>query len=225
MRHTAEARGGGAVSYRQGWSDDSGLPDGCADVVLAVQALHWMEPASTFGEVARLLRPGGVFAAVDCDWPPVVGDHVAEQAWDACRRRIRVFEARVAAGLTGDALHAPITTDDREAARHSGIDAHVDRRLADDVKSWSKSGHLQRMMESARFAWCREIAMAAPTSGDAARFIGLLKSQGDYQALQRHGLDDDELGVDHFAAVAIDRLGSAPSPWRFVYRARLGFVA
>ena len=38
---------------------------------MAVQALHWMEPAPTFGEVARLLRPGGVFAALDCDWPPV----------------------------------------------------------------------------------------------------------------------------------------------------------
>lgn len=29
------------------------------------QALHWMEPASTLAEVARILRPGGVFAAYD----------------------------------------------------------------------------------------------------------------------------------------------------------------
>ena len=58
------------VRYVDGWSSDTHLPAGSADVVLAVQALHWMEPNGTFAEVARLLRPGGVFAALDCDWPP-----------------------------------------------------------------------------------------------------------------------------------------------------------
>ena len=62
------------VRYLWGWSDATALPDGCADVVLAVQALHWMEPSTTLIEVGRLLRPGGVFAAIDCDWPPSVGD-------------------------------------------------------------------------------------------------------------------------------------------------------
>ena len=31
-----------------------------------------MEPVPTLAEVARILRPGGVFAAYDYDWPPVV---------------------------------------------------------------------------------------------------------------------------------------------------------
>ena len=75
MRVRAAAVTSGAnVRYVPGWSNATGLPDGCADVVLAVQALHWMDPASTFVEVARLLRPGGVFAAIDCDWPPSVGN-------------------------------------------------------------------------------------------------------------------------------------------------------
>ena len=82
MLATARATPARGSAFRRGWSHDTGLPDGCADVVMAVQALHWMEPAPTFGEVARLLRPGGVFAAIDCDWPPVVGDAVVEQAWD-----------------------------------------------------------------------------------------------------------------------------------------------
>jgi hypothetical protein len=31
-----------------------------------------MEPVSTLTEVARILRPGGVFAAYDYDWPPTI---------------------------------------------------------------------------------------------------------------------------------------------------------
>ena len=190
---------------------------------MVVQALHWMEPAPTFGEVARLLRPGGVFAALDCDWPPVLGDAIVEQAWDDCRRTLRVFETRLAAGMSGDDLRAPVGTDDSEAARYSGIDAHRERQLAEGVRSWSKSQHLERMAGSGRFAWCRELALTSSTTGDAERFVGLLRSQGDYQTLARHGLDDDVLGVTRFTTLVIERLGDDRRPWWFVWRARLGF--
>ena len=95
MRAQAEQEARANVEYVRGWSDDSGLPDGSADVVLAVQALHWMDPAPTFGEVARVLRPGGAFVALDCDWPPVVGNAEAEAAWDHCRAAVRRHEAHV----------------------------------------------------------------------------------------------------------------------------------
>lgn len=64
--------GGTVIRYRNGLSSATGLTDGCADVVTCSQALHWMEPDTTFAEVARILRPGGVFAAFDCDWPPAM---------------------------------------------------------------------------------------------------------------------------------------------------------
>lgn len=38
-----------------------------------------MEPAQTLVEVARVLRDGGIFAAIDCDWPPTM-HWQAEQA-------------------------------------------------------------------------------------------------------------------------------------------------
>jgi SAM-dependent methyltransferase len=53
-------------------AEATGLPDGCADLVVASQAMHWFDPVRVLPEIARLLRPGGVFAAVDCDWPPAV---------------------------------------------------------------------------------------------------------------------------------------------------------
>ena len=61
------------MAYQPGFSFATGLPDASADVVIAVQAMHWMEPVSTLAEVARILRPGGVFASFDADWPPVAG--------------------------------------------------------------------------------------------------------------------------------------------------------
>ena len=107
-----------------------------------------------------------------------------------------MFETRLAAGASDELLRAPITDDDPEAAQNTVIDAHLNRRLAEGVRSWSKSGHLQRMTESGVFAWCREVALASEETGDAERFVQLLQSQGDYQTLRRRGLDDELLGVD-----------------------------
>ncbi len=80
------------VSYREGYSHDTGLPAGCADLVVCMQSLHWMEPTGTFREAARILRPGGVFAACDYDWPPSVGSANAESAFERCSALGRRFE-------------------------------------------------------------------------------------------------------------------------------------
>ena len=60
------------ITYQDGTSTDTSLPDGCADIVTCCQALHWMEPKATFAEIARILRPGGVFAACDARHPPAM---------------------------------------------------------------------------------------------------------------------------------------------------------
>lgn len=61
-----------AATYRCARAEQTGLESGRADIVVAVQSLHWMEPSATFAEVARLLRPGGVFATVDTRFPPAI---------------------------------------------------------------------------------------------------------------------------------------------------------
>lgn len=93
MRTQAEARAAdlGNVRFQRGLSTATGLPDGCADIVTASQALHWMEPAPTFAEVRRVLRPGGVFAAYDCDWPPTL-HWEAELAYTRCLARANDVE-------------------------------------------------------------------------------------------------------------------------------------
>ena len=60
------------IEYREGVAHQTGLPDGCADIVTAAQSFHWMEPTATLAEIARILRPGGLFAAYDYDWPPTL---------------------------------------------------------------------------------------------------------------------------------------------------------
>jgi ubiquinone/menaquinone biosynthesis C-methylase UbiE len=74
MRRQAEERRGNRtnVSYVEGVAHKTGLPDACADIVTAAQSLHWMDLPPTFAEVRRILRPGGVFAAYDYDWPVII---------------------------------------------------------------------------------------------------------------------------------------------------------
>ncbi len=92
----AAQRGASNVRFASGVSSATGLPNASADVVTASQALHWMDPQPTFAEVARILRPGGVFAAYDYDWPPLVRWEL-DQAYQAFHQRMD--DAVAAAGL------------------------------------------------------------------------------------------------------------------------------
>ena len=89
------------VRYVGAFASETGLPDGSADLVTCSQSFHWMEPAPTLAEAARVLGPGGVFAAYDYDMPPLVHPEVDAAFADhlAHRRRIR-DEHRVEAGWT-----------------------------------------------------------------------------------------------------------------------------
>jgi SAM-dependent methyltransferase len=75
------------VRYIEAYADETGLPDGRADLVTAWQAFHWMEPQSVLTEASRVLRGGGVFAACDYDVPPVVEPQVDEAFADLFRAR------------------------------------------------------------------------------------------------------------------------------------------
>jgi SAM-dependent methyltransferase len=52
------------VTYAVATAEESGLSDGCADLILVAQALHWFDFDRFYAEVRRVARPGGVLAAV-----------------------------------------------------------------------------------------------------------------------------------------------------------------
>jgi len=224
MRAAAQSRPIPGIDYRAGVAQDTGLGPSSADLVLVVQAMHWMEPDATLAEVARILRPGGVLAVVDADWPPVSGVARAERAWAVLHGRIRVLEARLAAGDAGASLRRPISPDDPALAHDDLADPHRHRVLPDGLRSWSKTDHLARMRASGRFAFTREIVMLDRAGGGPDRFTALLYSQGSYQGLLKAGLSREDIGATAFEAEVA--AGFAEARWvpelSFCWRVRLG---
>jgi len=45
-------------------AEDTGLPDGCEDLVTCAQAWHWLDEDAASREAHRILRPGGALAVV-----------------------------------------------------------------------------------------------------------------------------------------------------------------
>ena len=89
-RHTSQQSQVKNVVYQDGVSTQTNLPSECADIVTCSQALHWMEPEPTFAEIARILRPGSVFAAYDYDLPFTI-DREVEQSENEVMARFRVL--------------------------------------------------------------------------------------------------------------------------------------
>lgn len=146
MRAVAQQQGG--VEYVEGESAATGLPEACADVVTCSQSLHWMEPEPTFAEAARMLRPGGVFAAYDYDPVPVVHPEV-DAAFEAVLEQAKAFREETD-------VWAPWRS----------------------RRPFRKDEHLTRMKESGRFRYAGETVLHSVEEGDAERLLGLIRSYG-----------------------------------------------
>lgn len=79
------------VSFIKAYSDDTILPNYSTDIVICSQSFHWMNPTDTLKEVNRILKSNGVFATVDCDWPPVCNLE-AELAYSQLLNKVRFIE-------------------------------------------------------------------------------------------------------------------------------------
>jgi len=55
------------VRYGVAPAEATGLPDASVDLAIAAQALHWFDPALLYPELARIGRPGALFAAFTYD--------------------------------------------------------------------------------------------------------------------------------------------------------------
>jgi len=94
------------IEFINAFSDNTGLESGIADILTCSQSFHWMEPASTLCEINRLLKPGGIFAAYDCDWPPVCASRDVESAYIKLIERERRIESD-APGYKSNFIHYP----------------------------------------------------------------------------------------------------------------------
>jgi SAM-dependent methyltransferase len=105
IRYAAATTRASNVSYRIGPGHQTGLEDDCADVVVCSNSLHWMEPEPTLQEVARLLRPGGVFAAFYHDQYPLTSSWEADRLFHTFRERAIALDR--ARGITARARRFP----------------------------------------------------------------------------------------------------------------------
>ena len=79
------------ISFIKAYSDSTTLPEHSTDIVICSQSFHWMNPANTLKEVDRILKSNGVFATIDCDWPPVCGLE-AESAYMQFYNKVKLIE-------------------------------------------------------------------------------------------------------------------------------------
>ena len=111
------------VSYRAASAHDTGLPDGCADLVTCSQSLQWMEPEPTFAEISRILRPGRVFAAYEYRWS-LTTSAAANAAFEAAYERKAQLRAEL--GLDVGKTRWPVTRERLvESGRFSAVDETV----------------------------------------------------------------------------------------------------
>jgi ubiquinone/menaquinone biosynthesis C-methylase UbiE len=196
MRRQAEAMTGfPEVAYQAGYSHQTNLPGACADIVTVSNALHWMEPAATFAEVVRILRPGGIFAAIDCEWPPTMPN------WGAMELFRQVFQEL------------------RKIESSHGVDG-----LAGQVSEWHVSGHLERIRGSGLFTFTKEMMFHAVADGNAERLIGLLLSFGSIQTDLKHPAlhADVRALIERTRREAHELLGDELRSWYFSYRVKVG---
>lgn len=178
------------IRFVNAFADDTGLESGSADVITCSQSFHWMEPVATLKEIARLLKPGGVFAAYDCDWPPV-SVWQADAAFDKLYQTVRKIEA-------------------------------ADPRFKDTIVRFDKAKHLQSLRDSGVFAYTREVLFSNTEPCDARRFVGIVLSQGSFQAILRADEGLIKPHLDEFANTVKAVFGAETHQVEFSYRMRLG---
>lgn len=180
------------LEWRRAFAHETGLPDGSVDIAVCSQSFHWMEPQPTLREVARILRPGGVFATIDCDMPAIDGEVETAALQFSTRARMRREELGIAVGA--DQGQAWPKEGHLAELRNSGWFEYVREVVIHNVETVSA----ERFVEE--------------TINIVVDFLPELRAVG---------VRDEEIGLDAFRRVASLRMGSS-GRWFTGYRIRLG---
>jgi len=98
----AQKLGTDRVRFVPGHSTHLPFSKASVDIVTCSQSFHWMEPQASLAEFHRVLVSGGVFAALDCDWPPSIGREV-EQLY----KSLLVTAENIASEMTSESRKWP----------------------------------------------------------------------------------------------------------------------
>jgi SAM-dependent methyltransferase len=75
------------IRYSVAPAEHSGLADGCVDLVVVAQALHWFDVAAFYAEARRVARPGALIAV--WTYPlPILGDAALNERFVAFYRDV-----------------------------------------------------------------------------------------------------------------------------------------
>jgi ubiquinone/menaquinone biosynthesis C-methylase UbiE len=89
-------------------------------------------------------------------------------------------------------------------------------------KKWAKSKHLENMINSGHFTFCREIVFHNIEECDAERFINLALSQGGLQVLLQTGIDDIKKYIEEFSSKIEQYFSGNKREMTIPYRMRCG---
>jgi SAM-dependent methyltransferase len=117
----------GAPQPLAGSAEEIPLPDAQADAVVAGQAYHWFDPARAHPEIARVLKPGGVFG-------PLWNDRDEDVSWVTALSRVAIDRppAKEPPPVEGGPWFTPV---ERAEFRHSV--AHTPDTLVELMRSRS----------------------------------------------------------------------------------------
>ncbi|KAA2262318.1 class I SAM-dependent methyltransferase [Solihabitans fulvus] len=113
-----------AATALTGTAESIPLPDGAVDAVVVGQAFHWFDQQRALPEIARVLRPGGVLAAL-WNTDDLSVDWVAELQ--------RVSRSDVSAPMPPQREEAPMPTHPLFGDFESTEVSHVQRRTAESL--------------------------------------------------------------------------------------------
>lgn len=80
MRNKDSYTGSNHILFKMGYSNETNIDSGYADIITCASAFQWMEPESTVHEALRILKDGGIFAIYNHDGIPAV-DWEIEKAY------------------------------------------------------------------------------------------------------------------------------------------------
>jgi ubiquinone/menaquinone biosynthesis C-methylase UbiE len=130
------------IEWKPGSAFALPLPDNSVDLVTVAQGLHWLTPYDEFfGEVDRVLRPGGIFCAVGYAFPQIVDNPTVSAIVD--RFYIDLLGARKHPGEPGTWWETNRMTIDGFYQDITFPYSHKETKKFDTIKSLSVDNYLK----------------------------------------------------------------------------------